>query len=41
MINSGNPAHVNCVHYRQIEGTMVEVEKDELYDYCTSDPEEE
>jgi hypothetical protein len=37
--SAGNPAHQTCTHFQLIEGRMVQVEKDELYDYCTDDPE--
>lgn len=29
--------HDNCVHYQYIGGRMVEVGKDDWYDYCTDE----
>jgi hypothetical protein len=33
--------HDKCVHYQLIEGAAVEVEKDDWFDYCTDDPDED
>lgn len=30
--------HEKCIHYQYIEGRMVEVDKDDWYDYCTAEP---
>jgi len=36
-----NRKHENCAHYQFVEGTrMVEVDKDDWFDYCTDDEDE-
>lgn len=33
--------HIDCIHYQQIEGNMVQVEKNDWFDYCTAEPDDE
>lgn len=33
--------HENCIHYQLIGGRAVEVGKNDGYDYCTAEAEEE